>query len=190
MGEAGSSSSLTQDGGDYLVTVFSFWVLDLNIDALLQWGRAREHSDEGLWSSVADVGQLFSRDVDNTGLYVHTATLTMIRKVLLSHWEVPLGIKVVQYVQTSYEPFTNTNMFCFSYYCFTTLYHVASCDTGRLFKSHRPFSHMQGNCDFIRILSRRAACVNTNVSIFCFTHDPTSQSSGVLCPNLTPGCHV
>lgn len=37
--EAGSSSSLTQDGGDYLATVF--WVLDLNIEVLLHWGRAR-----------------------------------------------------------------------------------------------------------------------------------------------------
>lgn len=36
--EAGSSSSLTQDGGDYLATVFS--VLDLNIEALLHWGGA------------------------------------------------------------------------------------------------------------------------------------------------------
>ena len=35
---AGSSSSLTQDEGDYLATVF--WVLDLNIAALLGWGGA------------------------------------------------------------------------------------------------------------------------------------------------------
>ncbi len=37
--EAGSSSSLTQDGGDYLATVF--WVLDLYLEALLHWGRGQ-----------------------------------------------------------------------------------------------------------------------------------------------------
>lgn len=36
-GGAESSSSLTQDGGDYWATVF--WVLDLNIGALLHCGR-------------------------------------------------------------------------------------------------------------------------------------------------------
>lgn len=58
--EAGSSSSLTQDGGDYLATVF--WVLDLNIEVLLRWGRARlpgEDGDEGMWPSLIE--QLFLR---------------------------------------------------------------------------------------------------------------------------------
>ena len=38
-GEAGSSTSFTQDGGDYLATVF--WVVDLNIEALLRRGKGQ-----------------------------------------------------------------------------------------------------------------------------------------------------
>lgn len=59
--EGGSGSSLTQDGGDYLATVF--WALDLNIDALLQRGRGqvagrgREDGGEGIWPSLIE--QLF-----------------------------------------------------------------------------------------------------------------------------------
>lgn len=86
--EAGSSSSLTQDGGDYLATVF--WALDLNIDALLQRGRGqaagqgREDGGEGIWPSLIE--QLFlafphSLNHWNSGQSVTYRLMTILRAV-------------------------------------------------------------------------------------------------------------